>query len=139
MPKAYSTDLRRRAVAAYENGEGTLEEVSARFSIGRTSLVDYLKRKRETGDVLPTEYTPGPPTTITTKGLAYIRWTVERKPDIILADICKKYLGRFKKNVSPSMVCRALKKIGLKRKKKSIYAAEQARDDVKKNGKNFKK
>lgn len=88
---------------------------------------------------MPTEYTPGPPTTITTKGLAYIRWIVESKPDIILVDICKKYIGRFKKTVSPSMVCRALKKMELRRKKKSIYAAEQERDDIKKNGKNFKK
>jgi transposase len=139
MPKAYSIDLRRKAVAAYENEEGTLSEIAAIFSIGRTSLVDYLKRKRKTGDVLPTKYVPGPKTTITTKGLAYIRWVVEHKPDIILAEICKKYLSRFKKKVSPSMICRALKKMGLRRKKKSIYAVEQERDDVKKNERNFKK
>lgn len=139
MPKAYSIDLRRKAVMAYENGEGTLDEIAERFFIGRTSLVDYIKRKRKTGDVQPTEYVPGPKKTITLTGLAYIRGLVERKPDLILSEICRKYLSRFKKKISPSMVCRTLKQIGLNRKKKSLYAAEQEKDDIKKNEKSLKK
>ena len=139
MPKAYSIDLRRRAVSAYENGEGTLVEIAERFSIGRTSLTDYLKRKRETGDVLPTKYTPGPKNKISLKGLVYIRALVERKSDILLIEICRKYLSRFKKEISEPTVCRALKKMNFNRKKKSLYAAEQERDDVKKNKRNFNK
>ncbi len=33
MAKAYSDDLRRRFLSAYEQGEGTLEELAERFMV----------------------------------------------------------------------------------------------------------
>ena len=46
-----SLDLRRRAIAAYERGEGFVEAIAARFSIGRASLARsrWLRKKRLTG------------------------------------------------------------------------------------------
>ena len=44
--KAYSTDLRRKIVSAYEQGEGTLDEVAALFDIGRWSVARYLRLHR---------------------------------------------------------------------------------------------
>jgi len=42
MAKAYSDDLRRRFLSAYEGGEGTLEELARRFVVS----VDYGKKLR---------------------------------------------------------------------------------------------
>ena len=53
----------------------------------------------------------------------------------MLAALCEKYFKRRKITVSTSMMCRALKKMNLRRKKKSLYAAEQERKDVKKKEK----
>ena len=33
MPEAYSNDLRRKLLEAYEEGQGTLEELAERFSV----------------------------------------------------------------------------------------------------------
>ena len=49
MSKALSEDLRRRAVDAYEDAEGTLEEVAARFCIGTATLTRWNRVWRETG------------------------------------------------------------------------------------------
>jgi len=94
-----------------------------------------LQRKRITGDIKPNKYTPGQKRVIDTKGRSQVRWWVDRKPDITIPELCTKYLNRFKVKVSPSMMCRALKQMNLRRKKKSTYAAERERADVKKRGK----
>ena len=59
-----------------------------------------------------------------------------KEPDILIADIQAVYAKRFKVEVAQSMVSRAMKKLKFRRKKKSEYALEQDRNDVKKNGKN---
>lgn len=52
--KVLSIDLRRRVVAAYESGEsGTYAETAKMFDIGEATVSRWLRRHRETGDVLP--------------------------------------------------------------------------------------
>ena len=69
MPSAYSIDLRARAVMAYENGEGTQEEVAALFRISLSSLCNYLRLKRTSGSLEANEnYKRGPDTIIDEQG-----------------------------------------------------------------------
>jgi len=49
MPRAYSTDLRERALAAYEAGEGRQSEVARLYRIGERTLSGWLKLAREEG------------------------------------------------------------------------------------------
>ena len=53
MPRPCSIDLRRRVVEAYENNEGTYEEIAARFQVGEASVDRWLALKREQGSVEP--------------------------------------------------------------------------------------
>ena len=140
MPAPYSLDLRQKAVAAYENGEGTQEEISTRFSIGLRTLQEWLVLKSMTGDLEPKEHIyRGKKPIIDEKGLAFIQKLITKKPDILIDEIRRLYQKRFDKTVVQSMVSRAFKKLNLRRKKKSEYAQEQEREDVKKNGKIGKK
>jgi transposase len=43
MPRAYSTDLRERALAAYEAGAGSQAEMAKRFRVGERTLSGWLK------------------------------------------------------------------------------------------------
>ena len=135
MPAPYSTDLRERIVDAYKSGKGSARMLAKIFGVGKTTVTDYLRLEQLNGNVNPKKATGGQPAHIDTKGLAFIRKCVEKKPDIMLADLCDKYFKRRKIKVSTSMMCRALKKMNLRRKKKSLYAAEQDRKDVKKKKK----
>lgn len=38
MPGSISLDLRKRAIAAWEAGEGTQAEIGARFAVGEASI-----------------------------------------------------------------------------------------------------
>jgi len=132
MPAPYSTDLRKRIIEAYKSGKGSVRTIAKMFDVGKSTVSDYIVLEQSQGSVSPKKATGGQEPRIDAKGLAFIRKCVEKKPDITLAALCEKYFKRRKTKVSISMMCRALKKLNLRRKKKSLYAAEQDRKDVKK-------
>lgn len=53
MPNPYPSELRERAVRAYEAGEGSYESVAEGFEISISSLLRWVIRTRATGDVAP--------------------------------------------------------------------------------------
>lgn len=136
MPAPYSLDLRRKAVLAYEEGKGTQQEIAKQFGIGLRTFKEWIFLKKETGDVQPREHIHrGQLPVIDDKGLAFIKRTIENAPDILISDIQASYAKKFTVKVAQSMVSRAIKKLNFRRKKKSEYAVEQDRDDVKKKEK----
>ena len=132
MPAPYSLDLRTRIVEAYQNNQGSIRKVAKIFDVGKSTVAGYLKLTDKNGT--PKAKTPsgGRPARIDHKGMTIIRSYVECKPDITLNELSSKYYKKRKIKVSTSIICRTLKKMNLLRKKKSLYAAEQERDDVKK-------
>ena len=64
---------------------------------------------------------------------------VKEKPDILIKDIQVSYKEKFNIQAAQAMVSRVFKKLDLRRKKKSRYAQEQEREDVKKKEKTGKK
>jgi transposase len=134
MPSPYSVDLRVRAVTAYRNSEGTQAEVAEIFAISLSSLRGYLQLVEKTGDLAPKQgYKRGPYSVIDDEGLQTVAALVQEVPDATLAELCTSYQKRHQKSVSLSMMHRALNKLNLRRKKKSLYAQEQEREDVKKS------
>ncbi|HEU5377195.1 MAG TPA: helix-turn-helix domain-containing protein [Ktedonobacteraceae bacterium] len=59
--KAYSTDLRERAVQAVEEGRSQ-EEIIHLFGVSRATIKYSVKEQRETGDLAP-QPIPGRPAT----------------------------------------------------------------------------
>jgi len=53
MPRAYSTDLRERALAACEAGEGRQSEIARVYRIGERTLSAWLRTAREEGRRAP--------------------------------------------------------------------------------------
>lgn len=51
MPNPYGLDLRERAVAAYEAGEGSYADIADRFSVAKRTLERWVERGRRTGSV----------------------------------------------------------------------------------------
>jgi transposase len=59
MPRAYSTDLRQRVIAACESSDRTRREVAEQFQIGEATLYDWLQRWRKRGSVAPAPHGGG--------------------------------------------------------------------------------
>jgi putative transposase len=53
MGKPYSLDLRERVVAAVESGGMSRHRAAARFGVGVSTAINWVRRLRETGSVAP--------------------------------------------------------------------------------------
>ncbi len=53
MGKPYSMDLRERVVAAVEKGGLSCHKAAAQFGLGVNTVILWVRRKRETGNVRP--------------------------------------------------------------------------------------
>lgn len=91
MPKPYSLDLRERVIEAYLAGEETIGEIAARFGVGRTTVVKWAARYRETGTVEPIKVRPGPPSTVTPKHVAVLRKIIARRPDLTYDELTERW------------------------------------------------
>jgi transposase len=132
MPSPYSEDLRLRAVEAYENGEGSQIEIAERFKISLPTFERYWRRYKQTGSVSAIAGKKGRPRLISAEKSFEVRKIIENPPDITLQEICDEYNRRNKTNISIFVMYGVVKKLGFRRKKKSHYALEQERPDIKK-------
>src|SRR3954447_8103821 len=116
MPRAYSTDLRERALAAYEAGEGSQSAVARRYRVGERTLSGWLKAAREEGRRAPRPRHGGrAPLGGEREALAGL---VAERDDATLAKYADLLAERAGVRRSPSALCRALKGLGLVRKKR---------------------
>src|SRR4051812_38430179 len=116
MPRAYSTDLRERALAACEAGEGRQSEIARAYRIGERTLSGWLKIAREEGRRAPR---PGRGGTRPVGGeAATLAGLVAERNDATLAEYADLLAERAGVRRSPSALCRALKALGLVRKKR---------------------
>ena len=53
MAKPFSVDLRERVVAAVETGGVSCRQAAARFGVGVSTVIAWVRRFRETGSVAP--------------------------------------------------------------------------------------
>lgn len=53
MGRPYSVDLRERVVAAVEKGGISRRRAAAQFGVGITTVITWVRRCRETGNVAP--------------------------------------------------------------------------------------
>ena len=115
--KTISVDLRERAVNAYENGEGTYQEIADRFCIGRTTLCDLVRLARYADTLEPLKGRRRTDHRIDEAGRERIQALVLASPDATIAELTDAYNADATKPVSPSTLGRAVRAMALSRKK----------------------
>jgi transposase len=116
--RPYSRDLRLRVVQAYENDEGSMRQLAARFRLSLSCVRDLLSRYRATGDVAPQPHGGGYPAKLKTTDLEALKTLVQATPDATLQELRTRLAATQQVTVSPATISRALIKLGLSRKKK---------------------
>src|SRR4051794_26073530 len=116
MPRAYPTDLRERAFADYEAGEGRQSEIARLYRIGERTLSGWLELAREEGRRSPKPRRGGrAPLGGEREALAGL---VAERNDATLAEYADLLAERAGGRRSPSAPCGALRALGLVRKKR---------------------
>lgn len=114
---AASLDLRRRAVEAYDRGEGSLAAIAARFAVGRASLVRWRALRRGTGTLDPRPSTGGTPYAVTEAGRDLLRAWIADDPSMPQHELADRLVAAGQPAVSQQTVGRTLARMGYTRKK----------------------
>jgi transposase len=130
----YSQDLRQRILDTVQRGEGSLRQIAQRFLVSVTFVTRLLQLHRSTGSLQPQPHGGGNPPVQGPKDLERLREFIQQQPDATLEE-CRQHLG-----VSCSLMTlsRALRQLGLPRKKKVPRAGDQDRPEVQKQRREFR-
>ena len=116
---AYSLDLRERAVAAYEAGNESYQEVARLFSIGVATLDRWVSRFRRTGSVGRLPHGGGAPSKVDEAGLNTLCELIERDRDATRLELARAYQEATGVTLSVATVGRRLWQLGYSRKKRA--------------------
>ena len=117
MPRPYSTDLRERALRACERGRVTRARIAALFGVGETTLYRWQQQTRIDGRRKAKPARGGPAPRLDSKSLDELRALVAEANALTLAEYAGRLAERTGVRVSGSTLCRALRRLGLVRKK----------------------
>ncbi len=117
MAKAYSDDLRRRFLSAYEQGEGTLEELAERFMVSLAYGKKLRGQLQRTGQMERVEQRRGTPRKLLDQPREQLRRWLIAVPDLTLDQLQQKLGEDCGVQISRAQVARALKRMGLRLKK----------------------
>jgi transposase len=110
-----------------------LRQIARRFLVSASFVTRLLGLHRTTGSLRPRPHGGGNPAVLTPEDLERLRELIRRQPDATLEE-CRRHLGA---SCSLMTISRALRQLGLPRKKKVPRAAEQDRPEVQEQRREF--
>ena len=126
MPRACSGDLRRRVVAAVEGGQSR-GSVARRFAVGRSTVYRWVQTAREEGRLEAKPMHGGPPPAIRGESATALKRLVAADNHLTLAEYRDRLAEAVGVRVHPWTLGRALKRLGLTRKKEDAARRREGR------------
>jgi transposase len=123
--KPLSNDLRERIITAVDRREGSRRELARRFAVDPSCITRLLQLRRQTGSIEPRPHGGGKPPALDHDGLERLRLQQLRQELGVGGSIM--------------IVFRALKRLGITRKKKTRHADERDRPDVRRKRRSFRR
>src|SRR3954454_22279438 len=107
--------------------------IARRFLVSVSFITRLLQLHRSTGSLEPRPHGGGNPAVLSPEDLEQLRELVRRQPDATLEELCQ----RLGASCSLMTISRALRQLGLPRKKKIPRSREQGRPDVQERRQEF--
>jgi transposase len=127
MPRPYSGDLRRRVVAAVLEGGQPRGSVARRFAVGRSTVYRWVEAARGEGRLEAKPMCGGPKPTIRGEGADALQQLVATDNHLTLAEYRDRLAAAVGVRVHPWTLGRALKRLGLTRKKEDAACRRAGR------------
>jgi len=118
MASAYSIDLRKRILSAWQAKEGSQRELANRFKVSFSFIKDLLSQYRKTGTIIAKKQGGDQRSKLKEKEKELLKKIVSEHNDIYLREIQSILLKETGTEVSISSLCRTLNRLKLKIKKK---------------------
>ena len=117
MAKAYSNDLRRKLLEAYDRGEGSLRELAERFGVSSPYAWKISAQRKRTGQVERVEQRHGPESKVTEAVEEQLRTWVRLQPDLTLVEFQERLWETARLALSVARVWQVLRRMQLRLKK----------------------
>lgn len=117
MGRAYGDDLRRKFLSAYDEGEGTLEELADRFVVSLGWAKKISAQRNRTGQAERVVHRPGRKPRVDAQTEQQVVEWVRAQPDLTLAELSAKLQQEASVVLSRGRVWYLLRKLGLRLKK----------------------
>jgi len=118
MPRAYSNDLRRKFLQAYDEGDDSLEELAEQFRVSLSWAKKISARRSRTGEVDAPVWRHGPISRVTPEVQEWIRRQIRAQPDTTLQELREQLEQAQQVRLSMGRMWLALRQLGLPLKKK---------------------
>jgi transposase len=117
MAGAYSNDLRRKFLQAYEKGKGTLAELAERIEVSVGWAKKISARRTRTGQIERPPWRRGPQSRVTPAVENWMRAQIQRQPDVTLMELQQQLQQAQGLRLSIGRLWLALQQMGLRLKK----------------------
>jgi transposase len=117
MGKPYGDDLRRKFLFAYDQGEGTLEDLAGRFSVSLGWAKKISAQRNHTGRAERIPYHAGRKPAVGSAMHPQVKAWFLAQPDLTLAEVQEKLKQEASIPLSQPQISRLLQKLDLRLKK----------------------
>lgn len=117
MARAYSNDLRRKLLEAYDRGEGSLRELAGRFGVSGPWAWKISAQRKRTGQSERVEQRYGPRSKVTGVVEGQLRSWIRKQPDLTLAELQQRLWERQRLAISIGRLWGVLRELRLPLKK----------------------
>jgi transposase len=125
MPRSYSVDLRERVLRAYAAGQGSQRVLAERFGVSAGAVCNWLGAARDEKRRGPRPHGGGRPA-LNGADPQVLAALVAEQDDATLAQYAARLFERTGVEASAAALCRALARLGLRRKKKPCTRASRS-------------
>jgi transposase len=122
MPGAYSADLRERVLLLGARGRLSRARIAALFQVAESTVYRWLQTWRREGRREPEPHAGGPAPRLDEAALQKLAAIVAEANDLSLDEYAQRLRERAGVTASGPTICRALQKLGLRRKKEPAGA-----------------
>jgi transposase len=117
MAAAYSNDLRRKFLRAYDKGKGTLEKLANDFEVSLGWAKKISATRTRTGQMDRPPWRRGPASKVTAPVQQWLREQIRQKPDVTLQELREELERARGVTLSVGRLWLALQQMGLRLKK----------------------
>ncbi|HKV93649.1 MAG TPA: hypothetical protein VJW20_13970 [Candidatus Angelobacter sp.] len=117
MAGAYSNDLRRKFLQAYDKGKGTLQELADQFEVSLGWAKKISARRTRTGQIDVQPWRRGPESRVTAAVQQWLGKQIAQQPDLTLRELQERLQLTRGLRLSIGRLWLALQQMGLRLKK----------------------
>jgi len=121
--KAYSIDLRKRVLAAYDSGTYSLNQVAKQFQVTTRWIQKLRQRRKQEGSIAPKPQNQGRKPAFQGKNLKRLEQFIKAHPDATLEETKQHFSGVV--NCSIVAIHQTLKRLDLRYKKNRYVPASK--------------